>query len=362
MMLWLWILFALEVLVPLPLRADDVLARERFDAGVTAAGEGRWDDAAKLLEASLQEKDKPTTRYNLVLAYTELNRPLEVARHALGFLTFPATGGLVAARDMVQEKLADARAKLAVLSLDAIPEGARLAIDGSTPALLYERRAYVLPGRHQLHLRIADGTEEMAEVELQGGQTEPWPRSLAPSSVAAAAEARSLPMVAPAPPAASASWRRPLAWTLGIAGAVSTLTAISLYIAAEHQGSQLSHMQVMEPGYADAADAYGRLKRPVSYFALAGGALMAGGVALGTELVRRGSWGWAIGSLLAGTALAITGSVFMAQSPDAWVADTSVYRLSRERGSLLLAASLPLFAYSIRFLVRRMHASSGPSH
>jgi hypothetical protein len=88
---------------------------------------------------------------------------------------------------------------------------------------------------------------------------------------------------------------------------------------------------------------------------------MAGGVVTGTQLMRRGSLGWALGCLLAGTALAVTGGVFLVQSPEPLVPDTDVNRPSRERGSLLIGASLPLLAYSIRFLVRRKHAGSNPS-
>ncbi|HEX6240816.1 MAG TPA: hypothetical protein VFZ61_07980 [Polyangiales bacterium] len=354
MKLWLWGLLCLALGTPLPLRADDLLARERFEEGVGAAKEERWEDAARLLEASLQEKDRATTRYNLVLAYTELDRPLEVTRHALALLTLPATAGLAEARQTAEELLARARAKLAVLSLDAVPEQAQLTVDGHPPSLLHQKRVYLLPGYHDLELRSALGAEEHVRIQLQAGQTQPWPRSLSPSSAAAVSRpSLQRERAAPKPAPSVAAFRRRLAVSLGVAGALATLTSLSLYIAAEYKGSQLPNMDVMGDRYVGAAEQYGRLKLSIAPLALTGGVLMAGGVGVGPRLVRRGSLGWSIACLLLGGALAAAGAVFTVQSPDTLVPDTVVMGLSRQGGSLLMSASLPLLTYGIGLLVRR---------
>jgi hypothetical protein len=66
----LLLIVALSAVVPA--RADDV--------------QGRWTDAVSSFEASLAGSPKPATRFNLVISYRALRRPVDVVRHAWAFL------------------------------------------------------------------------------------------------------------------------------------------------------------------------------------------------------------------------------------------------------------------------------------
>jgi hypothetical protein len=359
---WLSLL-GFVIFIPLPLRADDSLARRLFEEGVAAAAAERWDEAQKLLEASLQESDKPTTRYNLVVTSMELKRPLEVARHALGFLAFPPAPALADASETVRKLLDKARASLAVLVMDALPPDMQPAIDGAPPQVVDQGCAYLEPGLHRLELRDPGGHVEKIEIDLAAGQTQPWPRSISESLTLAAAAAAGVAAPPPqrptvgaeqaahAGPARPTSLRRTLAWTLGVSGAAFSLTAVGLYAAAHLEAGQLSGRDVAGAGYPAAADHYGMLKQTILPFGLSGGALMAGGVAIGPGLAHRGSLGWAIGCLVAGAAMSIAGGVLLARTPDTLVHDTRITDLTREGGGLLLSGALPLLSYGATFLI-----------
>jgi hypothetical protein len=353
-MKWLWGL-ALVLCAAAGVRADDALARERFEQGVRAASEGRWEEAKQFLEASLRESDVPATRYNLIVANQQLGSPLELVRHALAFLAAPSSPAQAELRGSVQELLDAATSALAVVSIEALPPDAQLTIDGSAPAVLHAGRAYLVPGRHRFELRRANASIEAAEADLAAGDTVPWPRAPAPAALPPPVE--EAPQVAPsephAPPLPRSVRPRASAWGLGIAGAISGLTAIGLYAAAEYRGRQLPESDMAADGYVPAADRYSRLKYTIMPFAFLGGALLASAVAADTAHARRGSMAWAIASLGFGAAMLVAGAVLVAVKPPALVEDTDLRTLSRERGSLLLSGSFPLISYGVTFSIGR---------
>jgi hypothetical protein len=365
---WLWGL-ALVLGAAAGVRADDVLARERFEQGVRAASDGRWLEAKQHLEASLRESDKPATRYNLIVANQQLGSPLELVRHALAFLAAPPSAAQAELGASVQELLDAATPALAVVLIDALPADAQLLIDGAAPALLHEGRIYLAPGLHRFELRRANASVETAEADVTAGQTAQWPRAPPPAALPAApAEdgpkaalpaapvedgpkaARTVPPVAPEPPPFRT---RTSVRALAIAGAISGVTAIALYVAAEHRGRPLPDSDLESAGYARSAERYSRLKYTIMPFAFLSGALLASAVVADTMRARRGSMAWAVASLVLGGALLVTGGVLLALNPAPLVDGTGLETLSRERGSLLLSASFPLIGYGVTFSIGR---------
>lgn len=351
---WWWAL-ALVLGAAAGVRADDTLARERFEQGVRAASDGRWQEAKQHLEASLRESDKPATRYNLIVANQQLGSPLELVRHALVFLAAPSSPAQAELRASVQELLDAATATLSIVLIDALPPDAQLLIDGAAPALLHEGRVYLAPGPHRFELRRANATVESLEADVAAGQTLPWPRAPRVAPAAAPLEESPKPAQTARPVAITAIRSQPptSVRALGIAGALSGLTAIGLYAAAEHRARQLADSDLQAAGYARSADHYSRLKYTIMPFAFLSGALLASAAVADTARARRGSVAWAVASLVLGGAMLVTGGVLLALRPPSLVDGTDLKTLSRERGSLLLAASFPLVGYGVAFSIGR---------
>lgn len=367
----LWLLLG-----QLPVRADDALARQTFDAGVTATEENRWADAARLFEASLGESDKLATRFNLILAYHALDRPLDLARHALHLLASPDRSRREEARSQATELLADALRKLAVLNLSALPADSQLQVDGRVPSLVRDAKMYLLPGVHHLELRLGPSIYEAIEISLNAGHELAWPR-LGRGSSQDAVEA-----VPPAPAAMTAAAPKPInqrldvsptsirrtraAWAIGGIGAALTVAAGSCLLAASRQADQLAEGGIpgtTKPGYYDAVDQYHRTLNAVVPMALTGGALMAGAVLVGERAILHRSLAWSIASAATGLAMFGLGAYLFAREPGLIIPTAEEFeRPARESGSLLFAAGLPLLTYGIASPLlgrRKVHTSAG---
>jgi hypothetical protein len=79
----------------------------------------------------LAQEDRPGTRFNLVMAYLELGRPLDVARHAVAFLRFPPEPHRAEARQKVEGALDSVRRELSRLNFNTLPEGSQVRVDGA---------------------------------------------------------------------------------------------------------------------------------------------------------------------------------------------------------------------------------------
>jgi hypothetical protein len=346
--------------------ADDS-AKQRFDEGIAAAAAGRLEEAVEQLEASLRASDKPATRYNLVVAYQALGRPLELARHALAFLALPVQAGRESARARVEELLGPARLQLAQLDMTEAPAEASLEVIAGPAPVVDGTRWYLLPGVQALQVR-AGPYRATRELDLRAGQVVRWaelvPEASAPvvapgvaiqATHATYAEAN----VGRVPPPDDALTlglvRKRAAWTLGVVGAGLAVAGATCMWVTVRRGDDLADGGIegsSEPGYFTASDRYWNAFNAVMPLAFTGGALMAGAIPVGGRIAQRGSLAWAIGTLTVGAALLGVGSYWLIRQPDALIETTDLERPSRQAGSLMIAAGLPLATYGIAFLVQ----------
>ncbi len=355
--LLLWLLTAGQTA-----RADDEVARQRFESGVAASEEARWQDAAYDFEASLSESDRPATRFNLILAYQQLGRPLDVVRHALQFLAEQQGAGREEARSKVAATLAEAKRQVAVLNVAALPSESELRVNGHVPALLVAGNVYLLPGVHHLELRLGQAIQETIEITLSAGQELPWPRlgrrDVEPTSAGAPRTAAPLaplarrPMDRAATDSPLAVVRNRAAWTLGSVGAALAVAAGACLIVADRRSDRLRDSGVartQEAGYFDALDRYWTSVDSVMPLAFSGGVLMASAILVGERVTRRGSLAWSVASLAAGAALVGVGTFWLVREPHHVIPGTDIERPSRQGGSLLFSAGLPLITYGAAF-------------
>jgi hypothetical protein len=359
-------------------RADEGRARQLFTEGLKAAARNDWLEAVRLLEASVEQADKPASRYNLVIASQELKRPLEVARHATAFLTMAEGSAHTAEVAEVRADLEQALRELAVLLLQGLPAGVQLRVDDAAPRVADEARVVVLPGLHRLELRLEERPLESIEIELRAGAVQAWPRVAKRAEPAVAVPGA--PEVPPdpgqpgpvlsgaegstrAPPAAVGTsaresgasrpaplpaWpvKRKLAWSLGMVGAAIGIGAISSYAYALRRADELEDFDPASAGYRDLVRAYRRSAVAVYSLALSGGVLMAGAAALAPHKPR-GVLAVSITTLVLGLTALGAGLALVVRAPKELVEDSTVYRPTREAGALLLGASLPLLSYGI---------------
>ncbi|HKO94505.1 MAG TPA: hypothetical protein VJU61_25300 [Polyangiaceae bacterium] len=349
-------------------RAEEGRARQLFSEGLRAAARNDWLEAVRLLEASVEQADKPASRYNLVVASQELKRPLEVARHATAFLTMAERGAHTAEVAEVRADLDQALRELAVLLLQGLPAGVQLRVDDAPPRVADEAHVYVLPGLHRLELWLDERPLESIEIELRAGAVQAWPRvakraepavaapeallsdpgqpgPVLPGATSSAQAPHAPPASRPAPPPA---WplKRKLAWSLGMVGAAIGLGAIASYAYALRRADELESLDPASTGYIDVVDSYKRSARSVYSLALTGGVLMAGAAALAPHKPR-GALAVSITTLVLGLTALGAGFAFVVRAPKELVEDSTIYRPTREAGALLLGASLPLMSYGI---------------
>lgn len=349
-------------------RADDALARQRFETGVAAAAGGHWQEAAESLEESLSHRDKPATRFNLAVVYHELHQPLEVARHALPFLALPADAAHEPERAQIAAMLSEAKQELACLDLSGAPRGVLVKVDGASSSVADGPSVFVLPGRRVLEI-IADAVPRATIViSLGAGQVVPWAILEHEIAVRATAASDPPPVANPQPVVTQSQvstdhtislrlLRKRTAWSMGVVGAALAVAAGACMWTTIERGHDLSDAGTDgtdEPGYILDAERYLSTFRAVIPLALTSGTLMAGAIPVGAEISRRGSLGWSIAALSVGAALLGVGAYWLIREPSRLI-DTvdDLDRPSRQAGSLLVAGGLPLTTYGVAFLVQR---------
>lgn len=351
----IWLCASLEA------RADDEQAKQRFEAGFQAAAERRWDEAAAQFEASLRESDKPAVRFNLILVYHELERPLELARHALAFLAGADSDERKSARVRAGELLAEAKRALAALDTATLPQGTQLWIDGAAPGVRDGALLYVLPGVHVLEAEV-DQRRERVTLSLRAGEVSAWPLTPRPQPQPAsmAAAPTTTPALASDPSTplrdvpSDNALRKWTVWSAGVAGAALFVSAGACLGKSYARGNALAADGIEgseAPGYLDEVDHYRNAFHAIVPLALSGGVLMAGAILIGNRATRVGSLTWSIASMLAGAAALGVGTYLVIREPSALIPTSEVVRPSRQAGGLLLAASLPLASYGVGYLV-----------
>jgi hypothetical protein len=360
--------FALCLVLASSAHADDGLAKQRFDEGVAAAAEGHWQEAAEKLEASLADRDRPATRFNLILAYHELRRPLELVRHAIVFLALSPDEAREAARRRTEALMTEAKQQLAVVELSGAPPEAVVRVDGAPVQVADGPSSYVLPGDHVIEVQVGAASPRTTDLTLHAGQVVSWAeleRQVAvremPSSPPPIA-ASPPPGIGPTQPVPDAVLsvrllRKRSAWAMGVVGAAAAIAAGGCMWAAVERGHDLSDggIEGMEEfGYRTSARRYSNTLGAVMGLAFSSGALMAAAIPVGGEIVQRGSLAWSIVALSVGAGLLGAGTYWLIREPKLLI-DTvdDLVRPSRQAGSLLIAAGLPPTTYGIAFLVKR---------
>jgi hypothetical protein len=360
-------------------RADgrEERSREAFEQGVAFSAAAQWEQAAAAFEASLEAIERPAARFNLVIAYRELARPLEVARHAIAFLRYPEHPTYAEARAKAEGALANALLELAIITTQRLPETAELLIDGGSPIRDDTRRVYSAPGPHRLELKIANEPAEGVDVQLRAGQVIEWPR--APATIAT--EPSSTPTepvslangTGRAPTARSAfppldgrdlaperRWRSRLALSLGVTGGAAGAAALVAYGVELWRAKGLRDQDPFQAGFLSAANDYLRVQTSVVSLAAIGGVLMASAVAVGPRAACSDSRTLAWGASITGAVLAATGT-FLAARKSPLIEDTDVERPVHELGVVLVSAAAPLLSYGIKswFSGRRDRVAAG---
>jgi hypothetical protein len=349
-------------------RAQDVepesAARRLFEEGVQLSEGGAWQEATARFEASLALADRPGTRFNLIRAYAELHRSLDVARHAVVFLALPAEPHRADARAATEALLSDAARSLATLVTDSLPAGCNTLIDGQAPVAHDGTRVFVLPGLHRLEAGVPGGPSEIIEIQLLAGQTLRWPRS-AHSEVVIQSEPSRLmaPVLSslPAPEAPARSepsaltrgddvthWRKSLAWTAGTVGAGLTLAAVGTYAITIRRQHTLP--SAYESGFLSASDRYLRTSNAVIPLAVSGALVMASAVLVGEHSSHWGSRATAATAIGVGAALLAAGLVLVIPRPG-HVNNTNLDEPSRQLGALIASGAGPLLSYGLSAVI-----------
>jgi hypothetical protein len=358
-------------------------AKVLFEQGIALSHDQRWAEAAEHFERSLALEDRPSTRFNLMRAYEALQRPFDVARQALAFLSLPPEPHRAEARAEVQQALDGAARKLSILTTLALPSGSELKVDGAPPALRDAARVFVLPGVHRLELRSPGAPTEVIEVELGAGQTMFWPRQGRSAEAAPRARPEPAPPAPPAPvesrslgplrpptesqvePRGEPRWRRRLAIVSGTLGAGAEATAVTLYALSLQRAHALERVDPYGLSFGSKVDGYDRVLPMVSAFAAAGGVLMAEAVAVGPRSSRWGGRVTAITGLSLGAALLGSALYLLVHQPASIENEPTSLALGRDHptralGSLLAGLSAPLLSYGVSFFVGMRVHRHGP--
>jgi hypothetical protein len=142
-------------------------ARERYDAGTRAFGQGRFVEAALEFEAAAAEKPNAVALYTAAMSWERANVPDRAADDYARTVAIPGLPPeqVAAARD----RLAALEAALGTLSVTA-PEGWRVELDGNTevapPATLHGAA-----GAHTLSVHPAYGSVARSTIVLRSGVT-----------------------------------------------------------------------------------------------------------------------------------------------------------------------------------------------
>ena len=154
--------------------SEAVLAREQFRAGVAAAREERWEEAAEAFQRSYELSPRPLTLLNLAGAYAQTGRLVESVEAYRMFL-MERTGVTARMRSDAEAQLADLepripRARITVLG---ISEGDVVRLDEyelSTASL--EQPLPVNPGSHSVTLTRGAQEPIVVPFTLDEGSTE----------------------------------------------------------------------------------------------------------------------------------------------------------------------------------------------
>lgn len=139
-----------------------VEARAYFEAGVTAADEGRWQDAVRAFSTAYENVEQPLILFNLGGALARTGRLVEAAS---AYRRFIADGGNAElarpARDALREL--EARIPRVDVEVEGLSPGDRVQLDGR--ALEDRQDVEIDPGEHRL--AVIRGAQPVGEVRFR---------------------------------------------------------------------------------------------------------------------------------------------------------------------------------------------------
>lgn len=242
---------------PPPTDAVKEVARQRYEEGVKALDEKRFDAARVAFEQAFALTSSPAVLLNLAVAESNSNRCVDAGNHVHRFLR-EHKAATPANKTLSNTILEDCKKKVAVLNISVDTAGADVAVDGKAVGKSpIEDPFFVEPGSHVVvatkdgksattKADAAKGTSANVIVSLGAVTAPPLPPGPAPTDPNAPAPQIGQPPVAPLQPVQPSSdqgedfgeWyvRKPLAWVgtgvvgvgLGVSIAFSALSASSL--------------------------------------------------------------------------------------------------------------------------------------
>ena len=152
--------------------ASEKQAAKLFDDGVKEARAGAWEKARVLMLAAF--KLKPSAEWAANLGRVELmaGKPRDAMEH-LSFFLRDAKGATDDDQKAARSMLADAKAKLAVLTIHVVPAGAEVLVDAiSIGRAPLAELLLVDPGTHKIVARVPNRPDALRSVTLKEGASE----------------------------------------------------------------------------------------------------------------------------------------------------------------------------------------------
>jgi len=153
---------------PDPQRSE---AEALFDEGLRHAQRGRWGEAVRAYERSLELYFSAKTLYSLGVAQSRSGNEVEALATMDQFLALPRDPRLDAFREAAIEERERLRTRVATVTLD-VPRGAEVRVDGETVRRPQGSPAWVhqlMPGPHRVEMHSEAGTTTM-HLELRPGE------------------------------------------------------------------------------------------------------------------------------------------------------------------------------------------------
>lgn len=193
-------------------------ARALFEVGVTAAEEGRWQDAVRAFSAAYENVEQPLILFNLGGALARTPRLVDAADAYRGFL---ASGASPELRRAATDALAELEARIprVDVEVEGLSPGDRVELDDEP---LEGRQDVELdPGQHRL--TVLRGAQSVGEVRFRLREREQ-------RVVVVSVSGEVVSLEDPPPPRSRPLRRSPLLWSLvgaAVAGVVVTSIVVT---------------------------------------------------------------------------------------------------------------------------------------
>ena len=293
---------ATEPAEPSPQAADDARraeARDRYEAGVSAYGAGRFKDAVDLFLAADRLSPSAPLSFNIARAYEKIGDDSAALRWYRDYRRRAPTAPNAAEVGANIERL-EARLKskgVQQITVLSVPDGATVNIDDATAGIT-PGTFDLPPGRHRLVLIKRGYADAEAEVELAADRAQDVTLRLETAAVKAeGAPVAAAPVVAPPPTPSPVKAPTPEAskgfgvWPWVVMGAgVATLGGALTFELLRQSAENAAEDDPTQVGYHDHLETMKSRRTAARVLAGVGGALVVtGGVLLTIDLAGRRS-------------------------------------------------------------------------